>query len=333
MSALVGHDAVLDSLKRAVRHERTAHAYLFTGREGVGKKLAAVHFACLLNCPEPETDAARSCRTCRRIIEEKHPDVIIERPDKDMIRIDRVRNLGSFFKYAPVEGRHRVVIINDAHLMNIPAQNALLKTLEEPPPGRVLVLISAKPAALLPTVRSRCRKVRFGPIPVELLATLLRTEHGLSPEHAAALAPMSGGSVGRALKMAETNFIELREKIVAVLADPGAHGFQGILELSAAISADRVTALDAIEIGTAWVRDLLSATFNREATAPSYGDSLDRPTGTAQHYASEELLSVYEELSRGAELIEAPINVNRNLVTDLMLLNICRILAGPTLGR
>ncbi len=333
MSALVGHETVYESLKKAVDDGRTAHAYLFAGREGVGKKLAAIQFACLLNCAEPHVDTDRSCRTCRRIVEEKHPDVIIERPEKDMIRIDRVRNLQNFFKYAPVEGRHRVVIIDDAHLMNRPAQNALLKTLEEPPPGRVLVLISAKPAALLPTVRSRCRKVRFGPIPVELLAALLRKEHSLSSERAAVLASLSGGSAGRALKMAKTNFMELREKMISALVDPSLYGFRGILELSAAICTDRATALDAIEISAAWVSDQLGEKFNCEASALSYGGSLDRPSGSAQHYASEALLSVYEELSRGAELIEAEINVNRNLVTDLMLLRISRILAGPTLGR
>jgi DNA polymerase-3 subunit delta' len=330
MSALVGHEAVLESLKRAVDEGRTAHAYLFTGREGVGKKLAAVHFACLLNCPGPDTD--RSCRTCRRIFGEKHPDVVIERPEKNSIRIDRVRNLQGFFKYAPVEGRYRVVIIDDAHLINRPAQNALLKTLEEPPPGRILVLITAKPFGLLPTVRSRCRKVRFGPIPEDSLAGLLEREHHLSAEQATILASMSGGSAGRALRMASSNFMDLRERMLSVLADPSKHGFRGILALSAAISSDRATALDAIEIGTAWVRDLLRARFGHRARPVSRGDSLDRTAGSAQHYSSEALLAVCGELSRGAELIGAEINVNRNLVTDLMLVRIARILAGPALG-
>ena len=160
-------------LERTAKEGRPAHAYLFTGREGVGKRMAAFRFASMLNCPDPQADPDGTCHVCRRISSETHPDFIIERPEKGMIRIERVRLLQNSFKFAPAEARFRIAVIDDAHLMNRSAQNALLKTLEEPPPARVIVLVTSKPFLLLSTVRSRCRRVRFGPIPLETLCAIL----------------------------------------------------------------------------------------------------------------------------------------------------------------
>lgn len=332
MSAVVGHEAVVDLLKRTVHERRPAHAYLFSGREGIGKKRVAVEFACLLNCPSPTEEHDRSCPVCRRIVAEKHPDVTIERPEKDIIRIERIRELQGRFRYAPVEGRYRVAIIDDAHLMNRSAQNALLKILEEPPPARILILVSSKPLLLLPTVRSRCRRIRFGPVPSKAIAAFLEARHGLESERAALLAAMSGGSAGRAIAMADTNFTDLREQVISVLADPGSYGIGGLLEFSGKISAYRSTALDAIEIASTWIRDLIVQEIGSETQTMIHVDSLDRIAETAQHHTSEELLSAYAELVGAAELIEAPINVNRNLVIDLMLLKVARVLAGPDMG-
>lgn len=328
MSVLIGHENILAFLTRTADEGRPAHAYLFTGREGVGKKLVAVRFACILNCSHAQDHQDRSCPVCRRIVEEKHPDVTIERPEKGMIRIEQIRNLRSYFRYAPVEGAYRVTILDDAHLMNRSAQNALLKTLEEPPPGRILILVSARPALLLPTVRSRCRRIRFEPIPVDPLADLLERQRGISSKQARVLAAMSGGSMGRALNMEAAKFMELREKIIATLAHPGQAGVREILELSVGVSSDRDKALEAIEIASTWIRDVLIEKMGCDRSTIIHGDFLDRISETAQHHTSEKLLAVYDELIRASEMVEAAINVNRNLITDLTLLRITRMLGN-----
>jgi hypothetical protein len=124
--------------------------------------------------------------------------------------------------------------------------------------------------------------------------------------------------------------MRLRDRMISLLADPSALGISGILELSAEISADRGAALDAVEIAQAWIRDVLM----HKAGSPvqTEGDSLDIIASAAQHHTSEQLLKAYDELTTASELIQAEINVNRNLVTDVMLLKILRILAGPSLG-
>lgn len=311
---------------------RPAHAYLFSGPDGVGKKLVAVHFACLLNCPDPTSDRDNSCPTCRRIVEEKHPDVIIERPERNIIRIERIRSLRSFFRYAPIEGRWRLTIIDDAHLMNRAAQNALLKSLEEPPPARLLILVTAKPFLLLPTVRSRCRHIRFGPLPPDALTDILRDRRRLSSEKAALLGAMAAGSVSRAAEMDSPSFLKLREQVISALSEPGRLGINGILELSASVSVDRGTAEQALTVAKSWVRDLLTYKVSAQPTTAINQDRLDTIAREAQHHSSDDLMSVYDELVEANRLIDADINVNRNLVTDVMFLRIVRKLAGPSFG-
>lgn len=309
---------------------RPAHAYLFTGLQGIGKKLVAVRFACMLNCPNPGEDSDFSCPTCRKIAAEKHPDVVIEKPEKGLIRIDRIRSLQSSFKYAPVEGNWRVAIIDDAHLMNRSAQNALLKTLEEPPPFRLIILVTPNPTVLLSTVRSRCRRIRFGSLSDTDIAEFLTHTKGFSRDRARTLAWLSSGSIGRALEMDGSHFMDLREKILRVLSDSTQGGIAGLLEFSGVISADRGTALDAVEIARCWIRDVLL--YKTGCSDEIGGDSLDIIAPAAQHHDSEELLAVYDELAAASELIQAEINVNRNLVTDVMMLRIARILSGPSFG-
>lgn len=332
MTNLVGHERVIGILERTVKEGRPAHAYLFTGRDGIGKRQVATRFACLLNCSDVDSDPDGTCRVCSRIASGTHPDFTIETPERRIIRIDRIRDLQRFFRYPPVEGKYKITVIDDAHTMNHSAQNALLKTLEEPPPARILILVTSKPSRLLPTVRSRCRHVRFGPLPVDALAALLESDRGMSPDKARSLASMSGGSVSRALEMDGSDFPDLQEQVLSLLADPTARGISGIVETSASISSDRKRATDAVDIAITWIRDRLVERVGGNAFALIHGDSLDRISSTPHHLTGVELLSVYDELIKAGRLIEADINVNPTLVTDVLLLRMARILAGPTYG-
>lgn len=327
MTFLSGHEEILASLEQTVLQARPAHAYLFTGRDGIGKKLAAMLFASMVNCPEFPRDPEASCSVCRRILGRKHPDVILEAPVRGMIRIEQVRDIQRFCQYAPVEGQHRVVVMDDAHTLNRAAQNALLKTLEEPPTRRILILVTSKPFLLLPTVRSRCRRVRFSPLAPSVLAPLLERQ-GIIPEKASVLAAMSGGSASRALEMNSSNFLLLREKVLAVLSDSGKIGIRERLELAAEIATDRNTVRDTIDIALSWIRDLLSVRTGNESLEYINIDVLDRIVSEAQHLTSEMLLSMHEEVSKASELAEAEFNVNKNLVMDVLLLNILRLQTG-----
>jgi len=233
--SIVGHRSLLELLGRSVERGTLPPSLVFAGPEGVGKRLAAVSLAQALNCERPVDlrpdvrapvdgaptvgkDACGECAACRRIARGVHADVLLVEPgDSGSIKIDQIRDAIDRSAYRPFEGRRRVVIIDEADALVGEAQNALLKTLEEPPPASVFVLIAARPDLLLPTVRSRCHHLRFGPLsPADVAEVLIRDRDVASADaHAAAAA--SGGSVGRALEENAEDAIEARDAAARLL--------------------------------------------------------------------------------------------------------------------
>src|SRR5581483_5266315 len=157
-------------------------AVLMAGPSGVGKRMTAIAVAQAINCLQPrsssefERDACGECASCRRIARGVHPDVILVQPgDSGAIKIEQLRSVIDQSQYRPFEGRRRVVIIDEADAATSDAQSALLKTLEEPPPGSIFILVSSMPDALLATVRSRCPRLRFGALsPADVAHVLVR---------------------------------------------------------------------------------------------------------------------------------------------------------------
>jgi DNA polymerase-3 subunit delta' len=154
----------------------------------------------------------------------------------------------------------------------------------------------------------------------------------MAPEKADILAAMAAGSVSRAGEMDSPAFLKLREQVISALTEPGRMGISGILELSLLVSSDRGTAEQAVNIAKTWIRDVLAYKSSPDSTVVINRDRLDTIVREAQHHSSDDLLSVYDELVEAQGLVEADMNVNRNMVTDVMFLRIVRKLAGPSFG-
>ena len=221
---VVGHQGVITRISRAVARDSLPPAVLLTGPGGVGKRLVATAVAQAFNCgaprrgaSDPAVDACGSCSACRRIARGAYPDVLaVEAGEGGSITIDQVRAAIRQVGYRPFEGRRRVTIVDDADLLVPPAQNALLKTLEEPPGRSQFILVTARPDVLLDTVRSRCPRLRLGHLRVEEIAGIL-TRRGIEERVARPAAASSGGSVGRALRMAARDQEETREAALGLL--------------------------------------------------------------------------------------------------------------------
>lgn len=216
---LAGHRRLLELTARAARGGTLPPSLIFSGPEGVGKRLAATALAQLVNCPAPVAgDACGACTACTRIARAVHPDVLIIEPgESGSIKIDQVRDAIERSAYRPFEGRRRVVIVNDADALVPEAQHALLKTLEEPPPASMFVLVTSRPDVLLPTVRSRCQRLRFGRLSPGEIAHVLEHAHGYSPRDAHAAAALADGSIGRALQGGSEDYVRARDAAAAVL--------------------------------------------------------------------------------------------------------------------
>jgi DNA polymerase-3 subunit delta' len=222
---LAGHRRVLDLTARAAVRGSLPPSLIFAGPDGIGKRLAAISLAQLFNCLSPAPgdeesapDACGHCTVCRRIARGVHADVLtIEPGDTGSIKVDQARAAIDRSAYRPFEGRRRVVIVDDADAMEASAQNALLKTLEEPPAASTFVLVTSRPDLLLPTVRSRCQRVRFGPLSPADVARLLMRDHGFAENDAHAAAALAEGSLARALEGDTDTYVEARAAAVSML--------------------------------------------------------------------------------------------------------------------
>ena len=219
---VAGHRSVLDLLARALARDTLLPTLLFVGPEGVGKRRVALTLAQAINCQTRTAavpgrgasplEACGTCENCQRIERGVHGDVLVVEPgESGAITIDQVRDVVDRASYRPFEGRKRVVVIDEAEMLGPDAQNALLKTLEEPPGASMFVLVSSRPDVLLPTVRSRCPRLRFGRLSAAEVTDTLVHDHGYAEADARAAAASADGSIGRALGADSTSVAQARD--------------------------------------------------------------------------------------------------------------------------
>lgn len=218
-SGVLGHHRSIEILKNAMRSDRVSHAYLFQGPGGVGKRMVADAFAAALLCESTDDqEACGSCGSCARFEAGNHPDShILEVPEgKSRIPIEAFHALEADLQLTPHGGRRRVAIVDPADLLSREAQHAFLKTLEEPRPDTIIILITARPSALPGTIISRCQRVGFGAIPQEVLGKALASRLGIDREKAQLLAGIARGSMGRAQALNQDQAFEARDGMLEV---------------------------------------------------------------------------------------------------------------------
>lgn len=224
LEGVLGQDRALGRIEADLNQGRLAHAYLFVGPDGCGRGSAAGALFRALNCQDPGETACGVCPSCRRALAWQHENLAILAPPAGgpsaQIKVDEVREVIRSLGFAPLGGGVRLILIRRAEALNPASANALLKTLEEPPPANVLVLTCQDPRGLLPTLVSRCRKVGFRPLPLELIAGEL-TRRGEDPGAAALKAGLAGGSLGRALDLDHRVWSERLAALTGRLAAPG----------------------------------------------------------------------------------------------------------------
>ena len=258
-----GQDSAISVLKGHIRDNRIASAYLFSGPDSTGKKMAAEAMAAAVNCQGASGDACGNCPICLKITKHEHPDVYIidvsleldADPNRkelyygssDALKIGHIRLIQKRAALKPFEARRKFFIIDNAHNLTPEASNALLKVLEEPPSDSHIILISSKPHLLFKTITSRCRIIKFSPLPRQALEVMLKKEHALDPDSAHFLAYYSEGRIGEALRLKDSGLFREKNKIIDSFAlQKGAGSF---------FPADRRQMRNCLNILSGWLRD------------------------------------------------------------------------------
>ncbi|MFA5144596.1 MAG: DNA polymerase III subunit delta' [Candidatus Omnitrophota bacterium] len=209
-----GQDKPISILKGYIEQSRLEGGYLFTGPEGVGKKLAAKTLAKQVNCLEDGLDACDRCASCVKIENNQHPDVRIIESVEPEIKIETIRQLKADISLRPYEGKRKAFIIDNAHKLTAEASGALLKILEEPPKGSLIILVSDKPALLFKTIISRCKALKFFPLNRAKLQEVLKENYSLDADTAHFLAYFSEGRLGCALRLKGTDILNDKNRVI-----------------------------------------------------------------------------------------------------------------------
>ncbi|MDD2317371.1 MAG: DNA polymerase III subunit delta' [Desulfobacterales bacterium] len=329
-----GFESIIDQqkpigiLRALLEQSAVAHALLFTGIDGVGKQTTARLFAMAVNCASYPGDAASrvsadsvpcgQCVSCRKIISGNHPDVLHIQPQGNLIRIDQIRALGRTLAMKPYEARYRVVMISDAQRMNPESANALLKMLEEPPEQTLLVLTASETSDLLPTVVSRCQRVRFNPVSIPGICRELVSHCNLSPDVARVVAAMAGGSMGRAIAMSRSDWLERRNWLVRELAGLRQAPISVGLALAQRLAQDKDRLAESLEVMLSWFRDGLVRLYGPGKIINQ--DLIPLPDCGSQNENPEILLSKIQAVRAAEKAVAA--NANLRLTIEGLILRL-----------
>lgn len=301
-------------LSHSLQNNRLAHAYLFTGPKGAGKKQMALHLAKSLFCQEREHDACGACLACRRIDAGNHPDVRLLAPDGASIKIDQIRDLQKEMAMRAVESRHKVYIIEHVDKMTTQAANSLLKFLEEPPAGVLAVLLTEHSNAILPTILSRCQIVPFSPLSADEIAKQLHAS-GVA-EGMARTASHITTNVEEALLLSQSeSFAQLKNLVIQLVKECKQSNSSALLTIhemlqkSDKLKEELPLFLDLLIL---WLRDILYVQVGRHAHLIN-SDQQDVLQGQALIWTKAELL-------RGIDLVmETKYRIERNANAQLAL--------------
>lgn len=320
---VVGHKDILKYISSAVENNRVSHAYILNGERGSGKKMLANLFAMTLLCETGDNEPCGKCHSCKQAEGGNHPDIIRVTHEKpNSISVDDIRTqVNNTVDIKPYQGPYKVYIIPQADMMTPQAQNAILKTIEEPPSYAVFLLLTENAETLLPTINSRCVMLKLRNIKDTLIKKYLMENLEIPDYKADMCTAFAQGNMGRAIMLANSDhFNEIREEAVQLLKHISEMELNEIVAAVKNISVYKLEITDYLDIIMIWYRDVLLYKATKEIDKVIFKDQLQSIKEQARKSSYEGIELILESLEKAKARLKA--NVNFDLVMELLFLTI-----------
>jgi len=323
-SDIVGQDQIKEHFKNAIRLDKIGHAYIISGERNCGKEFMAKVFAQTILCDSAkDEEPCGVCHSCIQAESMNHPDIIFVSHDKpNTISVDDIRTqINATVDIMPYSGRKKIYIINDAELMNVQAQNALLKTLEEPPQYVVIILLTSNLEVFLQTILSRCVMMDFKPVADELIKDFLMEKLQVPDYKADICVAFARGNVGKARLLAKSEeFDKVKDEALGLLKNIDDMEIHDIVKSVKKILEYKFDVNDYLDIFSIWYRDMLLFKATHDANGLIFKDELQGIRKAADKSTYEGIEKIIEALDKCKSRLKA--NVNFDLSMELLLLTI-----------
>jgi len=320
---IVGYEDIKAHLTEAIKGNKISHAYIFDGEDGCGKRMMAQAFAMAIQCTGKTQGACNECKSCKMALSYNHPDIIWVEHEKDTtISVDEIRKqLVGDVLIRPYQSDYKIYIIDDAELLNEQAQNAMLKTIEEPPEYVCIILLTNNSKKFLPTILSRCITLNFKPINIDKVTKFVAMKCQIPDYQARLCAQFSQGNIGKAMMLATGGEITgIKDEILTILKYSNQMTIQEIIEAIRQCKKHKLTASEYIDFILMWYRDILMYKATGDINQLMYKDEVNYIKNQAKIVSYEGVDKIVAALDTAKKRLKA--NVNFDLTMELMLLTI-----------
>lgn len=320
---VVGHRDIIQYIQDAVKQNKVSHAYILNGQKGSGKKMLAKLFAMALQCESRSAEPCGKCRSCIQANNGNQPDIITVRHEKPAsISVDDVRQqINGDIMIKPYSSPYKIYIVPEADLMTVQAQNAILKTIEEPPEYAIIFLLTENADNLLPTIRSRCVMLKLRNIKDKLVKKYLMEQMQIPDYQADLCAAFAQGNIGRALMLAKSEYFnEIKEEAIQLLKYIDEMELHEVIAAVKAVNKYKLEIADYLDIIMIWYRDVLLFKATKDVGGLVFSDQLKYIKEKASKSSYEGLEKILESIEKAKTRLKA--NVNFDLTMELLFLTI-----------
>ena len=320
---VVGHADIIQYIQNAVTEDKVSHAYIMNGERGSGKKLLANLFAQTLQCEQGGNEPCYECHSCKQALSGNHPDIITVQHEKtSSISVDEIRvQVNEDIQVKPYSSKYKIYIIPEADLMTQQAQNALLKTIEEPPVYAVLILLTENAQKLLPTICSRCVMLKLRNIKDQLVKKYLMENLHIPDYKADVCTAFAQGNIGRAILLANSeHFNEIKEEAIQLLKNIDTMDVSDLIEAVKRCSQYKMDVDDYLDVLAIWYRDVLIYKATQSIDRVIFAEQLSYIKERARKSSYEGIENIIKAIENAKARLRA--NVNFDLVMELLLLTI-----------